>query len=112
MAAKEIFEEQFLGPLGEGVPWVWLRGGFRINTQATYLLSLTAMNKQEACSDTLIEATAAALNEDALTLMLVAVQKKNLGLSVNFALKRPVLQFKRTEWKSHQVIQGQFQWWV
>ncbi len=28
-AAKEIFEEHFLDPLGEGVPWVQLRGGFR-----------------------------------------------------------------------------------
>ncbi len=29
-AAKEIFEEHFLNPLGEGVPWVRLRGGFRV----------------------------------------------------------------------------------
>jgi len=31
-AAKEIFEEHFLRPLGEGIPWVRMRGGFR----ATY----------------------------------------------------------------------------
>ncbi len=29
-AAKEIFEEHFLDPLGKGVPWVRLRGGFRV----------------------------------------------------------------------------------
>jgi len=29
-AAKEIFKEHFLDPLGEGVPWVRLRGGFRV----------------------------------------------------------------------------------
>jgi len=29
-AAKELFEEHFLGPLGEGVPWVRMRGGFRV----------------------------------------------------------------------------------
>jgi len=29
-AAKQIFEEHFLGPLGGGVPWVQMRGGFRI----------------------------------------------------------------------------------
>ncbi len=46
------------------------------------------MNKQEARCDTLIEATGGALNEDAIALMLVAVQKKNLGLSVKLALKR------------------------
>ncbi len=54
------------------------------------------MDKQEARCDTLIEGTAAVLNEDVVALMLVAVQKDNLGLSVNFALKRSVLQFKRT----------------
>ncbi len=54
------------------------------------------MNKQEAQCDTLIEATAAALNEDAVALMLVAVQKENLGISVNLALQRSVHQFKGT----------------
>ncbi len=54
------------------------------------------MNKQQACCDTLIETTAATLNEDALTLMLVTVQKDNLGLCVNLALTRSVLQVKRT----------------
>ncbi len=54
------------------------------------------MNKQEARCDTLIEATAATLNEDAVSLMLVTVQKDNLGLSVNLALKRSVVQFRRT----------------
>ncbi len=29
-AAKEIFEEHYLRPLGKGVPWVRLRGGFRV----------------------------------------------------------------------------------
>src|SRR6267378_4682318 len=54
------------------------------------------MNKQEAHCDTLIGATAAALNEDAVALMLLAVQKENLGWSVNLALQRPVHQFKGT----------------
>src|SRR6266404_6166833 len=54
------------------------------------------MNKGEAHCDTLIEATAAALNEDAVALMLLTVQKDNLVLSVNSALKWSVLQFRRT----------------
>jgi len=29
-AAKEIFEEHFLGPLSEGIHWVQMRCGFRI----------------------------------------------------------------------------------
>ena len=39
------------------------------------------------CSD-LIEKTAAALNEDAVTLMLVALQRNNVELSVRLAWRR------------------------
>jgi len=94
MAVKQTFEDHFLGPLGKGIPWVQLRGGFRIKYPGNILISSTAMNKQGAHCDPLIEATAA-LNND-VALMLVAVQKNNLGLSVNLALKRSVLQVKRT----------------
>jgi hypothetical protein len=45
------------------------------------------MEKPAARCDTLIEATAAALNDDVTALMLVAVQKDNLRLSGNLALK-------------------------
>ncbi len=54
------------------------------------------MNKQEARCDTLIEATAAALNEDVVALMLIAVQEGNLAFGVNIALQRSVHQFKGT----------------
>src|SRR5882762_453169 len=54
------------------------------------------MNKQEAHCGTLIQATAAALTKDAVALMLIAVQKDNLGLSVDLTLKRSVPQFGRT----------------
>ena len=46
------------------------------------------MHKPEARCDNLIEATAVALNKDVVALMLLAVQKDNLGLSVNLALKQ------------------------
>ncbi len=52
------------------------------------------MNKPEARCNILIEATATALSEDVVALMLVTVQKDNLWLSVNLALKRRVHQFK------------------
>ena len=53
------------------------------------------MDQKEARCDSLIEATAAALNDDVVALMLVAVQRdNNLGLSVNIALKWSVHQFK------------------
>ena len=46
------------------------------------------MDQAETRCDTLIEETAAALNEEVVALMLVAVQKDNVGLSGNLALKR------------------------
>ncbi len=54
------------------------------------------MGQKETRCDTLIEATATSLNEEVVALMLVAVQKDNVGLSVNLALKRRVHQFKGT----------------
>ncbi len=54
------------------------------------------MNKPEACCDNLIEMTAVGLNKDVIALMLVAVLKDNLGLSVNITLKWSVHQFKDT----------------
>jgi len=95
-AAKEIFEEHFLGPLGDSIPWVQMRGEFRIKYTDSILIFFAAMNKQEARCHPLIKATAAALNDDAVALMLVAVQKDNLELSVDLALNQSVLQFRRT----------------
>ena len=46
------------------------------------------MHVQSSRCDDLIEKTAASLNEDIVTLMLIAVQRDNLQLSVNMALKR------------------------
>ena len=46
------------------------------------------MDLKETRCDTLIEATATALNEEVVALMLVTVQKDNVGLSGNLALKR------------------------
>ncbi len=59
------------------------------------------MNQQVARCDTLLEATAGELNEDVVALMLVAVQKDNLGLSVNLALKRSAHQFEGTMGGNH-----------
>ncbi len=45
------------------------------------------MGLKETHCDNLIETTATALNEEVVALMLVAMQKDNVGLSVNLALK-------------------------
>ena len=36
--AKKIFKRHFLGPLGEGIPWVQLRGGFRTKYPGNILI--------------------------------------------------------------------------
>ena len=48
----------------------------------------TEMHTQNGHCNDLIEKTAEALNEDAVALMLLAVQKDNLKLSVKLALNR------------------------
>ena len=46
------------------------------------------MHTKESRCDTLIEKTAEALNDDVVVLMLLAVQRGNLELSVKTALSR------------------------
>ena len=46
------------------------------------------MHMKDCRCDDLVEKTAAALNEDAVALMLIAVQRGNLELSVKTALSR------------------------
>ncbi|KAF8264734.1 hypothetical protein EI94DRAFT_1805403 [Lactarius quietus] len=70
--AKKIFEEHYLRPLGDDARYV----------------RLEKMNAEESRCDILIEKTAAVLNEDVVVLMLLAVQKGNVELSVKRALSR------------------------
>ena len=46
------------------------------------------MHKEDSRCDTLIEKTAEVLNDDVVVLMLLAVQRNNLELSVKTALNR------------------------
>ena len=90
-AAKRQFEEHYLHPLGHDVRFVQLESGSRVGWQGYKLTSLccsTEMHRQNGHCDNLIEKTAVALNEDAVALMLLAVQNDNLQLSVNVALNR------------------------
>ena len=50
-------------------------------------ISLTEMHMKDSRCNSLIEETAVALNEDTVVLMLLAVQKKNIELSVMTALR-------------------------
>ncbi|KAH9043025.1 GTP-binding protein [Lactarius hengduanensis] len=76
--AEKLFQEHYLNPLGDPVGFV----------------RLEQMHRQNRRCDDLIEKTAAALNEDTVSLMILAVQKGNLKLSVEAALGRLVCQFQ------------------
>ncbi|KAI9432383.1 hypothetical protein H4582DRAFT_1857972 [Lactarius indigo] len=75
--AKKQFEEHYLRALDDGVRFVRLESELNAN-----------MESQNIGCDKLIETTAAALNDDIVGLMLLAVQRGNLELSVKSALKR------------------------
>ncbi|KAI9429323.1 hypothetical protein H4582DRAFT_2151539, partial [Lactarius indigo] len=70
--AEKQFEEHYLRALDDGVRFV----------------RLEKMHKENMGCDKLIETTAAALNDDIVGLMLLAVQNGNLALSVKEALRR------------------------
>ncbi|KAH9028974.1 hypothetical protein EDB85DRAFT_1570710 [Lactarius pseudohatsudake] len=70
--AEKQFQEYYVRPLGNGVGFV----------------RLEKMHMPNMRCDKLIETTAAALNDDIIGLMFLAVQKGNLELSVKVALKR------------------------
>ncbi|KAH9035833.1 GTP-binding protein [Lactarius hengduanensis] len=78
---EKLFQEHYVHPLGDHVVFV----------------RLEQMHRQNRRCDDLIGKTAAALNEEMVTLMLLTVQKGNLELSVKTALKRLVCQLK---WRS------------
>ena len=63
---------------------------------------VTGMHKVETRCDSLLKETAKALNQDVLDLMLVAVQKTDLVVSVSIAVKRCVFHVKNRERMSHQ----------
>ena len=108
--AEKLFQEYYLHPLGDDFGYVRLESGFRVNCQVyfTCWCSLAEMHREDGRCDKLIENTAMALNEDIVTLMLLAVQRGNLELSVKIALNRwvPVCQSKGwNEQISHYKLQ-------
>ena len=87
--AKKRFQEHYLRPLGKNARYVRLESGFRLICRGYMLMTcLAEMHMKESGCNGLIEKTAAALNEDVVGLMLLAVQRGNLELSVKMALNR------------------------
>ena len=90
-AAASQFEEHYLDPLGDDVRYVQLESRFRVKCEGYKLTPeccSTEMHRQNGHCDDLVEKTAVALNEDAVALMLLAVQNDNLELSIKVALNR------------------------
>ncbi|KAN0127825.1 hypothetical protein V8E53_014381 [Lactarius tabidus] len=71
-AAGKLFREHYLDPLGDDVKYVQLQ----------------KMQKERGHCGDLLEKTATALDKDTVALMLLAVQRSNLELSVEMALNR------------------------
>ncbi|KAN0127831.1 hypothetical protein V8E53_014387 [Lactarius tabidus] len=71
-AAGKLFREHYLDPLGDDVKYVQLQ----------------KMHRQRGYCGDLLEKTATALDKDTVALMLLAVQRGNLELSVKVALNK------------------------
>ncbi|KAF8267521.1 hypothetical protein EI94DRAFT_1730201 [Lactarius quietus] len=70
--AEKLFQDHYVRPLGNNAKYV----------------RLEKMHMKDSRCDNLVEETAAALNEDTVVLMLLAVQRGNIELSVKSALSR------------------------
>ncbi|KAF8267461.1 hypothetical protein EI94DRAFT_1730396 [Lactarius quietus] len=80
---ENLFQDHYLRPLGNNVKYV----------------QLEKMHMKDSRCDCLVEETAAALNEDTVVLMLLAVQMGNIELSVKTALSH-VHRVAKSEVKS------------
>jgi hypothetical protein len=85
---EKQFQEHYLHPLGDNVRFVQLESEFQATCQVHMLMCFEEMHRQNRGCNDLIEKTAAALNEDIVTLMLLAVQRGNLELCVKTALNQ------------------------
>ena len=86
--ANEQFQEHYLHPLGN-VVYVRLESEWYVICQYHMLMFfLEEMHINGSHCGDLIEKTAATLNEDAVKLMLIAVQRNNVELSVKLAWRR------------------------
>ena len=86
--AEKRFQEEYLRPLGDGARYARLESEFSVILQGYMLMFFEEMHTEDSRCNELIEKTAEALDEDVVALMLSAVQKDNLELSVKIALDR------------------------
>jgi hypothetical protein len=88
--AESIFSQHYLARLGSLPPFIGLESEVSDNYRGTYCTEspLAGMHKPgQKCND-LVEMTASALSGGVVALMLLAVQRDNLELSISHAVKR------------------------
>ena len=87
--AEKLFQEHYQRPLGDDAKYVRLESVFKSHKPRSHTdASAAEMHMKDSCCENLVEETAVALNEDTVALMVLAVQKNNLNLSVKTALRR------------------------
>ena len=86
----------WVASVGAHLLYVWrVRIPLSMNPYPTDLCSSGMHKDGQRCTD-LIKLTANSLSEDVVALMLVAVQKDNLEVSINHAIKRWVAMYNET----------------
>jgi len=85
---KSAFEQHYLASLSESPPVIRLERMHKNGQQCTDLVTLTANS----------------LSGGVVTLMLVAVQKDNLEVSLNYAIKQTKDKFEEGQWSTEAVI--------
>ena len=87
--AEKQFQEHYIEPLGyNNDGYVRLESGLGSRILSCTNVSFAEMHRRTSSCEDLIEKTAIALNEDIVALMLLAVRRGNLALSVRLALNR------------------------
>ena len=92
--AERVFQEQYIGRL-EGMPHFVRLESEVLDTVGPSRTDILCADMHEAgkhCTE-LLEKTANALNDNAVSVMLLAVQKRNLQLSIYVAVKESVFFF-------------------
>ena len=84
-----VFKEHYLSSLSGSPPFICLESEVSLSTDR-YSTDFcpSGMHKDGQRCTELIKLTANSLSEDVVALMLVAVQKDNLEVSINHAIKR------------------------
>ena len=93
--AERVFQEQYLGKLGGMPHFVRLESEFwkTVGPSGVDILCADMHEAGKHCTE-LIEKTANALNDNVVSIMLLAVQKGNLELSIIVAVTRPVCSYR------------------